>query len=259
MVFKIISIMSLTFFSCVIEVGAQPTVAGGSVVKGGALPACVGSEPDIWDNCIGSFTYSSGNTYTGEYRRGMLNGKGKIRILNKGQSNEYNIASDIPSTYVGQFANNRINGFGVWTTDKGQKFEGRFVNNILVQSGKFTNQQIEKMAQDDLQRQQAEQLALQQAQQQAHQQAQQEAARLEAQRQQKIRIENTCNSLRQQLKQLQSNANSLQSALADASAWGSGGASGPTAALAARDSQRQALRAEMFQLQTFIISTCGGL
>jgi len=185
----------------------------------------------------------------------MLNGKGKIRILNKGQSTDYNIASDIPSTYVGQFANNRINGFGVWTTDKGQKFEGRFVNNILVQSGKFTNQQIEKMAQDDLQRQQAEQ----QAQQQAQHQAQQEAARLEAQRQQRIRLENTCNSLRQELKQLQSNANSLQSALADASAWGSGGASGPTAALAARDSQRQAARAEMFQLQTFIISTCGGL
>jgi len=109
---------------------SQPTTNGSAGATKGSLPACSGANPQNWDNCTGTFTYPNGNIYTGEYHQGHRQGKGKIRILAKGQSTDRSIASDIPSTYVGEFSGDRLNGYGVWTTDKGEKFVGYFVNNI---------------------------------------------------------------------------------------------------------------------------------
>jgi len=95
-------------------------------------PRCQGSNPRQWNNCVGTFTFPNGNTYTGEWQNGMRQGNGKIRIVAKGKSTSNSIASDAPSTYVGQFANDRINGHGVWTTFDGKQYEGNFVDNIMV-------------------------------------------------------------------------------------------------------------------------------
>lgn len=97
-----------------------------------SLPDCFGSNVQAWNNCKGSYTYPNGNAYTGEFVNGMRDGQGTIRIVAKGQSNSNYIGSDVPATYTGSFKNNRINGKGVWVTDKGERKEGKFVDNIFV-------------------------------------------------------------------------------------------------------------------------------
>lgn len=104
-----------------------------------SLPACSGSSPQNWNNCIGTFTYGNGNVYTGEYRNGMREGIGKIRIVAKGVSNANTIASNIPATYEGEWRGNRINGHGIWFTDDGKKYEGDFVDNVMIRQGSKTN------------------------------------------------------------------------------------------------------------------------
>jgi hypothetical protein len=121
---------------------AQPAVQGGSVAppttasKGpkDQTPGitCVGQDPRMWDNCVGTYTYPNGNKYTGEYKNGRRDGKGTIRIVAKGMSTNNYIGSEIPSTYVGDFRDDRLNGHGVWTTDDGKKIEGDWVNNIMT-------------------------------------------------------------------------------------------------------------------------------
>lgn len=130
---KVLSLLLFTFSAFAFS---QPTTNNGI-----AGQPCQGDNPRNWNNCVGTFTFPNGNTYTGQWQNGMRQGNGKIRIVAKGKSNANNIASEIPSTYVGQFANNKINGHGVWTTDNGDRFEGNFVDNILVSQGSAPSQQ----------------------------------------------------------------------------------------------------------------------
>jgi len=93
---------------------------------------CFGRDARSWDDCIGVFVYPNGNIYSGEYRMGQRDGVGMIRVLARGVPDDHNIRSNVPSTYVGQFADNRINGVGTWTTDTGISFVGEYMNNSLV-------------------------------------------------------------------------------------------------------------------------------
>jgi hypothetical protein len=114
---------------CLISTGySQPATKADVAAVGGKNRLCAGT-PSAWDQCVGTLD-SGGNIYTGEFRKGKIEGKGKLRIIVKGRSTRDAIASEIPSTYVGEFKGNRIHGYGVWTTDQGQKFEGYFVDNI---------------------------------------------------------------------------------------------------------------------------------
>ena len=94
------------------------------------MQQCSGINPKKWDSCFGTYTYRNGNTYTGEYKNGLRDGKGTIRIVAKGQPNEKTIASNVPSTYTGEFKDDRINGYGTWIFDDGTKIEGKFINNL---------------------------------------------------------------------------------------------------------------------------------
>ena len=124
---KILLIQSF-FFCCFVGISySQPTMNGDVSAGNNKNRPCVGA-PSSWDQCIG--TLDSGNIYTGEFRKGKMEGKGKLRIIVKGRSTRDAIASEIPSTYIGEFKDNRIQGYGAWTTDQGQKFEGYFVENI---------------------------------------------------------------------------------------------------------------------------------
>ena len=99
------------------------------------LPYCQGNDPRGWNMCVGSFTFPNGNSYIGEWRNGQRDGVGKIRVLAKGQSSVSYIGSAVPSVYTGEFKNNMLNGYGVWIVDGGDRYEGQFVNNILVKVG----------------------------------------------------------------------------------------------------------------------------
>lgn len=93
---------------------------------------CEGDNPLKWDECVGSYTFPNGNQYTGEFRKGLRDGKGVIRIVAIGSSTDRIIASPVPSTYVGEFKQGRIHGSGIWTFDDGRKIEGTFANNQPV-------------------------------------------------------------------------------------------------------------------------------
>jgi hypothetical protein len=105
---------------------------GQSVQNGHMRNLCVGNNFQTYHNCIGTHVYPNGNIYAGEFVNGQRHGMGMIRVLAGGVPSDHYIGSNVPSTYVGQFANDRINGYGNWSTDTGQSFNGEYLNNILV-------------------------------------------------------------------------------------------------------------------------------
>ena len=127
-----------------LAVFAQPTMETDPVAQKGSFANCVGSDVSSWDKCVGTFTYKNGNTYTGEYQKGKRNGYGKIRIVAKGKSDATAIRSETPATYEGQFKNDKISGLGVWVLDTGERYEGRFQNNVYL--GKENSNQAPKEA-----------------------------------------------------------------------------------------------------------------
>jgi hypothetical protein len=49
------------------------------------LPACQGSNQTLWTNCYGSYYYTSGAHYDGEYRDGKANGRGTFTFTDGGR------------------------------------------------------------------------------------------------------------------------------------------------------------------------------
>ncbi len=49
-----------------------------SPVSQSSLSACLGSNPSVWDGCIGTDYSSSGNQYVGEYKNGRKSGRGTL-------------------------------------------------------------------------------------------------------------------------------------------------------------------------------------
>jgi V8-like Glu-specific endopeptidase len=96
------------------------------------LPSCAGSDTAKWNNCFGDRSYPNGNSYSGEFQGGAREGIGKIVINATGQSDNQNILSDKPATYLGQFKNNKLNGRGTIYYQNGEKITGDFVDNIIV-------------------------------------------------------------------------------------------------------------------------------
>lgn len=95
------------------------------------LPQCQGENFQQWNNCLGTHQYPNGNTYTGEYQHGMRMGNGLIDITNKGCEVSHNcIGSSSHAQYRGSFKNHRIEGYGTWVSDDGEKYIGEFLMNL---------------------------------------------------------------------------------------------------------------------------------
>jgi hypothetical protein len=97
------------------------------------LPKCKGTDPKGWNDCVGGFTYPNKNAYFGEWRKGRREGVGQLKIVAKGNSDEAHIKAETTAIYVGEFEHGQLNGHGVWIEENGDRFEGEFVNNILIQ------------------------------------------------------------------------------------------------------------------------------
>ena len=119
------------FLNALNGVQNNPSIALQPIQQGYMRAPCVGNNIQTFHNCIGVAVYPNGNIYAGEFVNGQRQGRGMLRVLAKGVPNNQNIASNVPSTYVGQFSGNKINGYGNWSTDDGQSFNGFYVNNIL--------------------------------------------------------------------------------------------------------------------------------
>lgn len=96
--------------------GSQPAAASPSI-KQGQLPPCPESNKTAtWRNCFGTFTFSDGRKYVGEFRDGHLNGQGTL-------------TSPYGDKYVGEFRDSMFHGQGIFTISSDAKYVGEYRDN----------------------------------------------------------------------------------------------------------------------------------
>ena len=93
------------------------------------LPACQGSDDSRWTNCFGSWTYSSGDKYVGEYKDGKQNGQGTYYSLADNQFKG--------DKYVGEWKDDKKDGQGTSTFANGNKYVGEYKDNKKHGQGTF--------------------------------------------------------------------------------------------------------------------------
>ncbi|MDC0983179.1 trypsin-like peptidase domain-containing protein [Amylibacter sp.] len=82
-----------------------------------ALPNCVGPYSTTnWKNCFGSFTWSNGDKYLGDFKDGNRTGQGTYTYANGDK-------------YIGRFNNNDMNGWGSFFYASGEIYIGAFKDN----------------------------------------------------------------------------------------------------------------------------------
>ena len=106
----------------VTEVKEQPKPSG-------VLPPCQGAV-NTWNNCQGTQTFAVEDgkivpSYTGEFKNGKANGKGKF--VNKSGG-----------VYIGDFKDNLRSGSGTLTTPSGMKYSGGWLNDKFHGTGSLT-------------------------------------------------------------------------------------------------------------------------
>ena len=112
------------------------------------------SDPSVrWHNCVGTYTWSSGDQYVGEYKDDKRHGQGTYTYANGnqyvgafkdnkrngqgtytwGQNSEY--AGD---QYVGAWKDSKMHGQGTYTYAEGDQYVGAFKDDSMHGQGTFT-------------------------------------------------------------------------------------------------------------------------
>ena len=78
-------------------------------------------------------------TYTGNFKNGKFDGKGKLKYKNESIDNQIdsNSLNRTPVEYDGNFSNNLFNGEGVMIFNNKDKYEGEFIDGIIEGNGNF--------------------------------------------------------------------------------------------------------------------------
>jgi len=100
----------------------------GGVAGASDLPDCPSDTnvPNVrWHNCFGTYTFSSGSKYVGEFKDGNSNGQGTYTWANGNK-------------YVGEFKHGGFNGQGTFTWSDGSKYVGEFKDGIFNGQGTYT-------------------------------------------------------------------------------------------------------------------------
>ena len=93
------------------------------------LPDCKSSST-YKHNCIGTFTFASGDKYVGEWKDGKYSGQGTYTF---GHSSEW--AGD---KYVGEYKNGKRHGQGTFTFASGNKYVGEWKDDKYNGQGTYT-------------------------------------------------------------------------------------------------------------------------
>lgn len=111
--------------------GVPTSGAASEVAAESSNMRCQGRDPQVWDDCVGTVHYRNGNVYDGEFHHGVRSGYGVLVINAIGESNHFNIAARVPSIYIGEFEDNRLNGAGIVFEKASHVAEGgSFVDNL---------------------------------------------------------------------------------------------------------------------------------
>ena len=110
----------------------------GSVSAQSNLPACQGSDVSRWNNCVGTYTRTNGESYVGEFKNGQRNGQGIYSFGNG-------------TMYVGEYKDGIWNGQGTQHTSNGSIIkQGILADESLaislpVQEATAPNQEIDRL------------------------------------------------------------------------------------------------------------------
>ena len=80
---------------------------------------------ETWDNCAGSFTYSDGSQYVGNWKMGKFHGEGTY-IFASGEK------------YVGRFREDKYHGEGTYTYANGDRYVGEWEEGEFEGEGTYT-------------------------------------------------------------------------------------------------------------------------
>jgi len=97
----------------------------GGVAAASDLPDCPSDTNARWHNCFGTYTWSNGNKYVGEFKDGNFNGQGTFTWSNGDK-------------YVGEFKDDNFNGQGTYTYSNGDKYVGEFKDGKRTGQGIYT-------------------------------------------------------------------------------------------------------------------------
>jgi hypothetical protein len=111
----------------------SPTVAIGQ----SNLPPCPNDKSLLWHNCQGTYTFTDGSKYVGEWKDGKQNGQGAYTFpdgtkyvggFKDGQRKDGQGTMTFPdgSKYVGEFIDSDFNGQGTYTLADGTKYVGDY-------------------------------------------------------------------------------------------------------------------------------------
>ncbi len=100
------------------------------------LPPCLGSSSNYWTNCFGTFNYSDGAKYVGEFKDNKRNGQGTFTYADGAK-------------YIGDYKDNKRNGQGTFTHPDGAKYVGEWTDEkrdgygaMYASNGTVTNKGI---------------------------------------------------------------------------------------------------------------------
>jgi len=115
-----------------------------------ALPPCQGNQNDYRHNCYGSFTFSNGNYYQGEWKNNKINGEGTFTWKKSGNkyvgkskdglNHGFGIKTwkDAGSKYIGEWEYDKEHGQGTMTWAGGNKYVGTWKHHKKHGQGTFT-------------------------------------------------------------------------------------------------------------------------
>jgi hypothetical protein len=86
--------------------------------------SCIGKNTSKWDNCFGAITFPNGEKYSGEFKKGKIDGKGEYNYLDK-------------SVYVGYFRNGKRNGKGTQGFGNGDFYDGEYKDDMINGIGTY--------------------------------------------------------------------------------------------------------------------------
>ena len=93
-----------------------------------SLESCPEDPEAEWHNCEGSYQYSSGETYSGEWQNNLFHGRG---------SYAHSVGQWETDLYVGDFKEDKKNGFGIYTYTDGVRYVGEFKDDMKDGKGKY--------------------------------------------------------------------------------------------------------------------------